>query len=184
MLILSTITTPEEGKILCECFEHYYKRLYSRAYRRLRSHADTEDMIQATFERIAQYPDKFMSIARANRNSCLGYLFTTLDTRCQDLFDDRKKRPAVVADLDEPWLRSAVQTPDFQEPLHSMDLVVRIMKNLSPQGREIIMLYFVGGYTAKEIAQMFHVTESSVNALIHRVRVRLSKEAHIIATIF
>lgn len=104
------------------------------------------------------------------------YFFTIIRNRFIELYRHRKNFPAVSFDetiaidvVDEARMR------DTDEMAANTESLERALRILSVGEREVLFLFIIEGYTAKEIAKLIDKPRNSVLSIIYRTRLKLRK---------
>ena len=104
------------------------------------------------------------------------YFFAIIRNRFIELYRHRKKFPSIPFEEvnakevpDEKFLRDAEELTANTESLE------RALTNLTAREREILFLFIIEGYTAKEIAEMLDRPRNSVLSIVYRSRMKLRK---------
>jgi RNA polymerase sigma factor (sigma-70 family) len=105
-----------------------------------------------------------------------GYFFAIIRNRFIELYRHRKKFPSISFEEvngkevpDEKLLRDAEELTANTESLE------KALTNLTAGEREILFLFVIEGYTAKEIAEMIDRPRNSVLSFVYRCRMKLRK---------
>ncbi|NOR11137.1 MAG: sigma-70 family RNA polymerase sigma factor [Desulfovibrionaceae bacterium] len=104
------------------------------------------------------------------------YFFAIIRNRFIELYRHRKKFPSIPFEEvnakevpDEKFLRDAEELTANTESLE------KALTNLTAAEREILFLFIIEGYTAKEIAEMIDRPRNSVLSIVYRSRMKLRK---------
>jgi RNA polymerase sigma-70 factor (ECF subfamily) len=160
---------PDADERRDEAFDEHRRLLFGIAYRMLGSAADAEDLVQETYLRWQQAPERGIVSARA-------YL-TTIVTRLaiDHLRSARVRREQYVG----PWLPEPVLEavrPDEPAALFeslSMAFLV-LLERLSPAERAALVLREAFDYEYAEIATVLGKTEANCRQLVRRARERVA----------
>jgi RNA polymerase sigma-70 factor (ECF subfamily) len=105
-----------------------------------------------------------------------GYFFAIIRNRFIELYRHRKKFPSISFEEvngkevpDEKLLRDAEELTANTESLE------KALTNLTAGEREILFLFVIEGYTAKEISKMIDRPRNSVLSIVYRSRMKLRK---------
>ncbi len=157
-------------------FRENQRYLWSLCYRMTGSAADSEDLVQETFERALSRPP-----ARTDQ-PWLPWLVRVALNLSRDHLRRRRRRAYVG-----PWLPSPVETdepPDLREPAHEpVDTVGRYellesvsyafliaLEALTPAQRAVLLLRDVLDYTARETGVALDMSDANVRTTHHRAR--------------
>lgn len=144
---------------LKQAMNAYSKLLLHIAYSYLGNTAETEDVVQDVFLTYYQKAPVFTSQEHEK-----AWLLKVTANRCRNV-------------LKSGWFRR-VSTGEnvfcYTEEFHS-DTMEAILK-LPVKYREVICLYYVEGYSIKEIAELLHRSPTSVGTQLQRARKKLKLE--------
>lgn len=135
------------------------QRMYRIAISMLHNDEDAADAIQETVLKCWQ------KIGQLKSEEYFGtWLVRILINQCKDILRERKK----VVPLEE-----------FAELVHEdcyfTDEWRRMLSNLDGRYRLVMELYYVDGFSAREIAGMLHITEVNVRSRMTRGRKQLKQ---------
>lgn len=135
--------------------------MYRVAKTLLRSDADCGDAIQETIV-------KAFSKIHTLRSDALGktWLIRILINECYTIM---RKEKRFVSLEEYPQEETAVETEDYSE-------LYEALGRLPEEARLCVTLYYMEGYSVKEIASLLKLTESGVKSRLARARIRLRRE--------
>ena len=135
--------------------------MYRVAKTLLRSDADCGDAIQETIV-------KAFSKIHTLRSDALGktWLIRILINECYTIM---RKEKRFVSLEEYPQEETAVETEDYSE-------LYEAQGRLPEEARLCVTLYYMEGYSVKEIASLLKLTESDVKSRLARSRIRLRRE--------
>ena len=135
--------------------------MYRVAKTLLRSDADCGDAIQETIV-------KAFSKIHTLRSDALGktWLIRILINECYTIM---RKEKRFVSLEEYPQEETAVETEDYSE-------LYEALGRLPEEARLCVTLYYMEGYSVKEIASLLKLTESDVKSRLARSRIRLRRE--------
>ena len=144
---------------------HKYKNLmFHCAKEILDNDEDAEDAVHMAFISIAKNISKISDVdCPETRN----FIVIIVERKAIDVL--RKRKGYADMGLDEAIAGIEVTMPE------SGGLAAAIAK-LKPRYREVILLHYVSGYSAKEIAKMLDMKADSVQKLIYRAKEALRKQ--------
>jgi RNA polymerase sigma-70 factor (ECF subfamily) len=148
---------------------HRYERLVFRiAAGFLRQRQDVEDVAQEAFLKA------FQALGRFRPGAPFAPWIAQIATRlCYDRLRARRGREVGWEDL-SPAEQQAAHTMaagvSSEAKVANRDLAERILTNLSPKDRQVLVLQDVLGYTAAEAAQVLGCSALAVRIRIHRAR--------------
>jgi RNA polymerase sigma-70 factor, ECF subfamily len=140
---------------ISELIEKYSSLLLKVAYSYLNNLQDAEDMVQETFLKMMQKNNTFHNedhkkawLIRVTINHCKNHLRSAWYRKTMPLNED------IVFTQEESEVLSAVS-------------------QLAEKYRSVIVLYYVTGYSIKEIAQLLKRKEATVSSQLQRARSQL-----------
>ncbi len=159
-------SAPEDAALAAACLAgdlHAYERLYRWQGARMRNLArnllgtrsDAEDAVQETFLKVQRSIASFRG-----QSSFVTWTFRILVNTCHDLRRSRVRRKEFVPDEREEG--AAPPEPRAPGGHPSLKLALeRAIANLTPQQRNVFLLYEVEGFHHAEIAAMLEITETA-----------------------
>ena len=157
-------------------FEQYYresyKGVYNYIYARVLNRADTEDIVSEAYIKAARSFDRFDPSRAA-----FGTWVTTIARNCM-ISKMRKGKQEVLAE-DVSYDLDAVATTDEYSGLESNDAVmlVKLLKLISEEDREMVVLKYRDGLKNKEIAEILGINASTVGTRLQRALERMRAAA-------
>jgi RNA polymerase sigma-70 factor (ECF subfamily) len=139
-VLLERLAAGERGA-LAELYDIHADRLFGHALALTQNRADAEDLVQATFVRIAALGSAAGRIRHPAR-----YLHVAVRAAATDLIRRRVIRREAAGDL------AAAQAPSFGTAweIDSLD-VRRALAELPAEQREVVVLHLVEGFSFREI---------------------------------
>lgn len=135
------------------------QRMYRIAISMLQNEEDAADAIQETVLRCWQKIGQLK-----NDEYFETWLTRILINQCKDILKDRKK---------------FVSVEEFPEIVHEDDYFTNewksLLSNLNEKYRIVMELYYVDGFSTKEIAEMLHITDMNVRSRMVRGRKQLEQ---------
>lgn len=127
-----------------------------------------EDVVQDTFIKLCRSSKTFQS-----EEHLKFWLLKVAANRCRDLNRLSRRHPEVS--LDEPNASNLEgtlngQNASPQEESELFDVIARCLEKLPDRLREVLHLYYVEEYSAKEIADITGASPTLVNVRLHRAR--------------
>lgn len=169
-VILSMSDSPDDKRKIERLYELYNRLMYTIAYRILNNHEDAEDAIILSWEKIILNLDKIHKIDCQETKS----LFVIITERASiDLYrkESRRRQHHFLSDNMEE--HPYITTGDIDiEKIHLYD----IMRNIPKKYAEVLILYYVNGFTVREIAELLGENESAINKRMSRGRKMLKEE--------
>jgi RNA polymerase sigma-70 factor (ECF subfamily) len=138
--------------------------VYRTAYRVTGNPADAEDVLQTVFLRLMKRDGEAAPLEQPE-----GYLRRAAVNASIDLLRDRQRTGQAV-------LESLPANPVCTELRELSDTLRRAISKLEGRQAEMVALRFFEGYSNKEIAQMFGISQILVAVTLHRAKSKLQKE--------
>lgn len=147
----------------------YRQQMLAVAFRVLGDAGEAEDAVQNAFLGIAKHIDK---VPAGNEKVLRAYVLTAARNAALSLLEKRQQRPPETA-LDEAF--TAADEDLFRRVAASEDYeaLMRAMRRLELQYREVLMLVFVQEHTVKEAAEVLGRKEGTVRQQLNRGRKKL-----------
>lgn len=148
-----------QEKELKSAISRYTPLLLHIAYSYLGNAAEAEDIVQEVFLTYYTKAPSFES-----REHEKAWLLRVTGNKCKNIIKSNWFRKILLKE----------ETPQYTEEFHSetMDAI----QELPVKYREVICLFYVEGYTIKEIAELLHRTSSAVGTQLNRARKKLKME--------
>jgi len=153
--------TPTE---LESAYQSHHTMVYRTAYRVTGNSSDAEDVLQTVFLRLMKRDD-----AAAPLEQPEGYLRRAAVNASIDLLRERQRTGQAV-------LESLPASSVCTELRELRDILRRAVSKLEGRQAEMVALRFFEGYSNKEIAQMFGISQILVAVTLHRAKGKLQKE--------
>lgn len=144
-----------------------YERRFELAYRiamlYIKNEHDAEDIVQEIFVTLMEKNIEF----RDEEHEKAWFIRTTRN-RCKDVFKNNwwKRVELCDAEIERPLEKKQGETDS--------ELIKQIMK-LSPKYREVLYLFYYEEYKIKEIGQILHRKESTVQTQLSTARKKLKE---------
>lgn len=185
---------PTDSPEFAATIESLRPEIRLHCYRMLGSFHDADDLAQETLLRAWRRKDTY-----AGRGSLKAWVYKIATNACLDELAHRPRRllpqeatapsdPAAPHALEDSALLWLEPYPDHLLPDPAADPEARVaaadsvrlaflvaLQTLSPRQRAVLLLRDVLAFGAREVANLLDLTVSSVNSLLHRARVRMSK---------
>ena len=157
--------------------ERHRRELHVHCYRMLGSFEDTEDTVQETFLRAWRRRETF-----EGRSTFRAWLYRIATNACLDLLAKRRPEPATGGEV--LWLQpypdrllDELPADDSDEPeavvvaRETIELAYLVaVQHLAPRPRAVLILRYVLGWPAKDVAELLGDTVNSVNSALQRAR--------------
>jgi len=150
------------GDAFAEAYRRHAGAVFALAQRLLWERALAEELVQETFLRLWEHPDRFDQ-ARGSLRS-----FLLMDAHARGV--DRIRSDSRRREREERTARAAV-VADYDLDLEAYDLdiaeqVREAMTTLADGERRAIELAYFGGHTYREVAELLHEPEGTVKSRI------------------
>lgn len=167
LIYLQMIESPEGRSAFEKLYARYRGLMFHVANRLLNNEQDAEDAVHQAFLAIARNASKiFSKNFSVECPETRSLVVIIVERKSIDILRQRSRRPE--SELDE-------ETAGWEIPLPGTGPLADAMAKLPARHREVLMLRFAHGYTTKEIARLFDMTQESVQKLIWRARESLRK---------
>lgn len=168
-VILSMVDSPEDKRKIEQLYEEYHRYMYAVAYHILHHHEDAEDAVLASWEKMIRHLDKIKEIVCKETKS---FIVIIVERTAIDLYRKNKRRGKRETLLDE------VETLPFYATKDSGIEEIEVslwLRNLPKKYSEPAILYYVNGFSQKEIADLMGIKENAVTMRLHRARKMLEE---------
>ena len=158
-----------DEKRFYDLYTKYNKLLYKYAYDILKNHHDTEDALQDAWFKISKNLHK---IENQSEQRTVNFMITVLKNCAINTYNKRNK---AEIPYDE-----GIETPHGHFNGHvsidtDKDDVKKAIKSIRKEDTRILMLKFTYGYTLKEIAKIFDISENYAGVKISRAKNTIKK---------
>lgn len=143
-------------------YKEYRDQLYGIAYRILNNEHDAEDAVQITYINIA---NNFKKISKIPCNELAPYIVIICRHAAINIYRNNKKRAERSAKLCENILAE-----DVFKDCDDKAVLISAIKKLPDEYKDILFLYDLQGYSAKDIAKMLGMKENAVIVRACRAR--------------
>ena len=150
-------------------YERYVGRIYTYIYYRTGNKHDAEDLTARVFyraiEHIGRYDQRGVPFS--------AWLYRIAHNLVANWHRDRQRRQEVPID-DVVNLQAKLEPPELAM-LNRMDVerMMRVIKSLSPERQELIILKFVQDMSNAEIGRIMQRSEGAIKSLYHRTLLSL-----------
>lgn len=163
LVYIQMIDAPEEKDKFERLYLKYRDLMFYIANKILQNEQDAEDAVHAAFLSIAENMEK---VSTPDCPKTKGYIVTITENKAIDLYRKKKRHPKALL-LEE--------TAGLEVSYEGSHAIAHCFARLSSQDRDILMLRYRYGYTAREIAKMLNLSEANANKRIQRAKERLEK---------
>lgn len=156
---------PEMSALIDRLYQENYSRLLSHVLKKGYHFAVAEDIVHDAYCEAVRNPGKL----RGHPNPG-GWLMTTVDNKLLS-FNRRMKRM-------EPrdWTEWETSMIDLEDEYGATELSLLLDNLLDPNERRLFRMYFLQGYSARELAEQEHITVNNFKVKMCRMRAKLEKE--------
>lgn len=149
-----------DNKQLAHYFEAYYSLVYRAAFTQLKSHADTEDVVQEVFIRLLRYQPDFKSIEHEK-----AWMIKTAMNLCKDVLKSKWHKDVIGME----------QVPEsekqyFHVPFLEEDETLWTVLELPESYKNCLYFFYYEDYSIKEIAKLLSLPENTVKTNLRRGR--------------
>ena len=141
-------------------FQHVHPRLYAALCLTTGDRHEADEIAQEAFLRVLERWDRVSAM-----DDPTGFLFTT----AMNVFRKRYRRAKLASRL--PIARSSVE--DAFATIDDRDVLVRAMRDLTPQQRAAIVLTAILDIPSQEAAEVLGIKDSTVRVLAGKARAQL-----------
>ena len=159
----------------------YQKSVHALAWRKVGDFHIAEEITQDTF---LQAHKKLASLK--NPSQFAGWLYVIADRLCRAWFRKQQLKMQSLETTDEETLEETAYSNYIREQRegtaveHRRQIVQRLMEKLPESERTVMVLYYLGEMSCKEISRFLGVSSNTVRSRLQRGRKRLKNEEHII----
>ena len=167
-----------DGEAFGELYERYVSRIYNYIYYRTGNAHDAEDLTARVFYRamrhISNYNDRGLPIS--------AWLYRIAHNLVANWHRDNSRRKEI------PLEESVHGRFDSSHPEHDLlkleehDRLIRIIRRLSAERQQLLILKFVEHMSNAEIGQIMGRSEGAVKSLYHRTLLALRDEYELLMT--
>jgi RNA polymerase sigma-70 factor (ECF subfamily) len=160
-------------------FGVFYDRYATRVYRylraRTRSDDEAADLTQQVFLRALDALPRY----RHGRTPFAAWLFRIARNSVID--SHRRRRPTIEWDLVPDTLRACEEWGPEERALRREELgrLQRLLLQLEPEKRDVVLLRFMAGLTAREVAAVLGKSEAAIHKQLSRTLHQLKEEYHV-----
>lgn len=155
----SKVEKKRKEEALKHAMESYLSLLLHIAYSYMGNRAEAEDIVQEVFLAYYQKAPQFASGEHEK-----AWLLRTTGNKCKNV-------------LKSGWFkRTILGEAQMQYHKEMRSEVMEAVLRLPVKYREVICLYYVEGYSIKEIAELLHRTPTAVGTQLERARKKLKME--------
>lgn len=163
LIFTQMIETPEEKDKFEGLYLQYRDLMFYIANQILQNERDAEDVVHAAFVSVAENIEKFSS---PDSPKAKGYIVTITENKAIDLYRQKKRRPKIQL-LEE--------TAGLAVSYEGTHAITHCFSRLPARQKDILMLKYRYGYTAREISKMLNISEANANKRLQRAKEKLEQ---------
>ncbi len=158
--ILSTIENEEQRSELQIFYAENYKRFIYIALQKVNDENTAEDVIQEVFSDIADKPEIFFNVPKAERITFVDILVsnTAIGT-----FKKERNRTSKLEELDEELVDESVHIEDDLLAKITREELVKYILTLPERQRTVYKLRIITGLSISDIAAQLEISSETVN---------------------
>lgn len=157
-----------EQDALAELFKRHNSKMLGIAYRVTRNNADAEDVVQNALISVMRAAHKFRGEAAVTT-----WLFRIVTNAAIDKIRSLKAHPMYELPSELPVTTNDINIKDL-----SIDLV-KALKSLPLNQRNVVLLIDLGGWTIADVAQKLKCAPGTVKSRCHRAHLKLAQELQV-----
>lgn len=170
MYLLEAIKKIQEGKEGCISafefiIERFKNRIFTVCYRIIGNIEDAKDISQDTFIEI------FMKLKTLHDPRKFSVWIYKIAVNKSINFLRKRSRVLIFSNAD------SFVTEEKNRDITKRDTINFLLSRLTPDYRTVLVLFYIEGKTAREIASILDITESAVKMRLKRAREKLKKFA-------
>ena len=152
-------------------YERYFEQIYLFIFKRVQDEAIAGDVCQKAMMKamanIGKFEDRGAPIT--------AWLYRIASNECNLFFRSAKKMMTVeVEDKHVKEMMTEIKIGDLESE-SDQDKLTKVLSNLKPEFAEIIELRFFLGYSFKEIAEFYAISEANAKMRLYRILDRVKK---------
>ena len=157
-----------------EVIDLYGDQLFRTCYLILKDKGDAEDVVQESLVRV------FKNIKNFKGNS---KLYTWIYQIALNLSRDILRKKVDFLSLEDEWIGEDDPNLEIEKQIDK-EVLKKELKALNPIYNEVLVLFYLRGFSIKEIAQSLETTEGTIKSRLSRgrkiLKMRLEKEESLI----
>ena len=170
--------TEEDTRKIEELYSKHGKEMFAIAYRILKDENSAEDIVQQSFLKIM---DKLDRVDLSDENKTKKFLMIIARNLAIDVYNSRKNLSSnteyiEAVDIDDSDMFTAMKSPcDELIAKEHHTLIMKLIHELSPIYRDVIILEMIYGYNRKEIAHLLNVKYDTIKKRSERAHKTLEE---------
>ena len=170
----------DEQKLI-SLYQKYNKKMYGWAYRILKNDADTQDAVQNALIMLAGR----LSALPEDEEKLAAYIYITVKNAAVDIYRKNgranKLQEKMTEEITVIYGRPSGNPEDYIIAMENSDEVLDCLRSINKDYCDIIMLYYYQGFSLKEIAQLYQLTEKAAATKLYRARAAAEREMQRVA---
>lgn len=151
-----------------QTIDEYSDMLYKICFLILKNENDVKDVLQETFIKYMTKSPDFKS-----EDHKKAWLIKVSQNKCKEFLRFHKRHAAVP--LDE--VEKSISVTDGMDTYTTS--ILSLIWNLKYKLKSVVILYYIEGYSVKEVAQILGISESAVKKRLERARKELKLVAEV-----
>ena len=151
-----------------QTIDEYSDMLYKICFLILKNENDVKDVLQETFIKYMTKSPDFKS-----EDHKKAWLIKVSQNKCKEFLRFHKRHAAVP--LDE--VEESISVTEGMDAYTTS--IVGLIWNLKYKLKSVVILYYIEGYSVKEVAQILGISESAVKKRLERARKELKAVAEV-----
>lgn len=166
-IYIQMLETPEEQSKFEQLYHTYSDLMFVVANKILNNTHDAEDVVQQSFFAILK---NFEKISEIKCPKTKAFIVTIVERKSIDLY--RAKRKTHIL----PFSEEFINVPDVcvLEQFANRSDFAHAAAKLSTKYRELLFLKYDTGFSERELAELFSMSEANVNKTIQRAKKKLA----------
>lgn len=149
------------GEVVGEAYKEYFQDIYKFVFRRIRNKQIAEDIAHDVFCAALNKAEEFLKHEEPKK-----WLMVTARNKMYELY--RKMKHSALESLDEiPEIE--VEEIDYEK----LELELTALAIIDEAEWELIKDYYLIGYTIRELAEKYGITENNMSVRLFRLREKL-----------
>ena len=166
LVFTQMLETSDQRLKIEEIFHTYGNLMFHVANKILNNDHDAEDAVQQALFTIYQNLEKFSEIRCPQSRS---FIVTIVERKAIDLYRTKRRNAAIP--FEEEFIN--VPAPSVVNAVAKRTDLAKAMAMLPTRYRELLFLKYDNGYSEREIAVMYSMTEANVKKTIQRAKKKL-----------
>ena len=166
-MYLALVDTPEEKSKFEELYNTYKQDMYAIAYAILNNVQDAEDAVSQAFFSIAE---SFTKISQTPCHELRSYVVIITKNTALNIYRKNKAERTHSVPVEYDLSKYLEEYPD-----DNYQYLVESIRSLTGDDKDIIVLYYLYGFTAKQIGKQLSISEDAVRKRVERAKIKLKE---------